>query len=92
MAAGLADGKWGCGRLVSAKEGGVALVLRLPGLDDAGVLGEVHVAAWQAAYRGLMPDAYLDGQRVEDRTHWCLEVLSRPRRSADVLQVADLDG
>lgn len=23
-------------------------------------MGRVHIAAWQAAYRGLMPDAYLD--------------------------------
>jgi RimJ/RimL family protein N-acetyltransferase len=29
--------------------------------DDAGRIGEVHVRAWQGAYRGLMPDAHLDG-------------------------------
>jgi GNAT superfamily N-acetyltransferase len=28
---------------------------------DVDALGAVHVAAWQAAYRGMMPDAYLDG-------------------------------
>lgn len=27
----------------------------------------VHVRAWQDAYRGLMPDAYLDSLRAEDR-------------------------
>jgi GNAT superfamily N-acetyltransferase len=32
-------------------------------LDVAGV----HVRAWQAGYRGLLPDAYLDGLRPEDR-------------------------
>jgi ribosomal protein S18 acetylase RimI-like enzyme len=90
--ASLAGREWSCGRLVSAKEDGVASVLRSPSIDDAGALGEVHVAAWQAAYRGLMPDAYLDGLRVEERTQWWVEVLSRPQRDADVLQVADLDG
>jgi len=27
----------------------------------------VHVRSWQVAYRGLLPDAYLDGLRPEDR-------------------------
>jgi GNAT superfamily N-acetyltransferase len=27
----------------------------------------VHVRSWQAAYRGLLPDGYLDGLRAEDR-------------------------
>lgn len=28
---------------------------------DVDALGVIHVAAWRAAYRGMMPDAYLDG-------------------------------
>jgi GNAT superfamily N-acetyltransferase len=36
-------------------------------VDDTGTVGEVHVRAWQAAYRGVMPDEYLDGLRPEDR-------------------------
>src|SRR5258708_39547141 len=35
--------------------------------DDAPRMGEVHVRAWQVAYRGLMPDAYLDGLAPEER-------------------------
>ena len=27
----------------------------------------MHVRSWQAGYRGLLPDAYLDGLRAEDR-------------------------
>ena len=34
---------------------------------DAAAVGELHVRAWQAAYRGAMPDAFLDGLRPEDR-------------------------
>ena len=38
---------------------------------DAPAMGRVHVRAWQAAYRGHMPDDYLDGLRPEDReAHW----------------------
>jgi GNAT superfamily N-acetyltransferase len=35
--------------------------------EDALSVARVHVRAWQAAYRGFMPDAYLDGLSVEDR-------------------------
>jgi GNAT superfamily N-acetyltransferase len=30
-------------------------------------VAEVHVRSWQAAYRGLLPDPYLDSLRPEDR-------------------------
>lgn len=35
--------------------------------EDAMAVARVHVCAWQAAYRGLLPDAYLNGLRPEDR-------------------------
>ena len=70
----------------------MSLEVRSPGLDDVEALGDLHVAAWQAAYRGLMPDAYLDGLRAEDRAEWWGEMLSRPQGDADVLQVAAIDG
>jgi GNAT superfamily N-acetyltransferase len=34
--------------------------------DDAAV-ARVHVRSWQIAYRGLLPDEYLDGLQPEDR-------------------------
>jgi GNAT superfamily N-acetyltransferase len=34
---------------------------------DAMGVARVHVRSWQAGYRGLLPDAYLDGLRAEDR-------------------------
>ncbi|WP_433831412.1 GNAT family N-acetyltransferase [Actinoplanes sp. CA-015351] len=34
---------------------------------DADALAEVHVLGWQAAYRGMMPQKYLDGLSVADR-------------------------
>jgi ribosomal protein S18 acetylase RimI-like enzyme len=30
-------------------------------VEDSEALGRVHIAAWQAAYRGLIPDDYLEG-------------------------------
>ena len=37
------------------------LAVRTARLDDAEAMGRVHVAAWQAAYAGIMPDAFLAG-------------------------------
>ena len=34
---------------------------------DVDEIGRVHVRAWQAAYRGVMPDEYLDGLEIGDR-------------------------
>jgi ribosomal protein S18 acetylase RimI-like enzyme len=41
--------------------------LRAARPDDVNELGRVHVQAWQAAYRGVMPDEYLDGLAPTDR-------------------------
>jgi GNAT superfamily N-acetyltransferase len=43
------------------------MILRPAVPDDAIAVARVHVRAWQAAYRGLMPDDYLDGLRADDR-------------------------
>jgi GNAT superfamily N-acetyltransferase len=34
---------------------------------DAGQIASVHVRSWQVGYRGLLPEAYLDRLRPEDR-------------------------
>src|SRR5687767_5447805 len=60
-------------------------------LADAPAMGRVHVRAWQAAYRGQMPEAYLDGLRAEDRTaHWA-GALRRDDLRGTIL-VAERDG
>ena len=41
--------------------------LRAAEPNDAAAVALVHVRSWQAAYRGLLPDDYLDGLRPEDR-------------------------
>lgn len=35
--------------------------------SDADGVAQVHVRSWQAAYRGLLPDAYLEALKPEDR-------------------------
>ena len=58
---------------------------------DADALGDVHVRAWQAAYRGAMPAAYLDGLSAAERARMWARGLSRARDRDPVL-VADVDG
>ncbi|HMQ52454.1 MAG TPA: GNAT family N-acetyltransferase [Anaerolineae bacterium] len=43
-------------------------VIRPAELADASSLAEVHVASWQVAYRGLIPDHVLDNLSVGHRT------------------------
>ena len=43
------------------------MLLRPAHPDDALAVARIHVRSWQAAYRNLLPDSYLDNLRPEDR-------------------------
>ena len=38
--------------------------------SDADALARIHVETWRVAYRGMLPDDYLDSLRVEPRIGW----------------------
>lgn len=38
--------------------------------EDARAISEVQVLGWQEAYRGILPDEFLDGLSVERRETW----------------------
>ena len=59
-------------------DGGVDVEIRDARADDVDALGRVHVRAWQAAYRGVMPDEYLDGLRASERTAMWARFLAEP--------------
>jgi ribosomal protein S18 acetylase RimI-like enzyme len=52
-------------------------------------VARVHVRSWQAGYRGLLPDAYLDGLRAEDRA--ARYTFGRPAADGPATIVAVLD-
>jgi GNAT superfamily N-acetyltransferase len=52
----------------------VLIRVATPG-DEAG-LAEVHVLSWQGAYRGQIPDAYLDSLSITDRTERWASILA----------------
>jgi GNAT superfamily N-acetyltransferase len=53
--------------------------------DDARRIAEVHVTAWRDAYRGMLPDGYLDRLSIDDReTRW-LGAIADPAPGSGVL-------
>ena len=61
-------------------------------LADVSALAEVHVRAWQWAYRGQLPDAFLEGltATIERRVAWRQAMLAQP--GASRTWVAEVDG
>jgi hypothetical protein len=51
--------------------------IRLAQASDARAIAEVHVRSWQAAYRDLLPQEYLDGL---DPGHWATRMGPHPER------------
>jgi len=49
----------------------MVVTIRLASVDDADAVSEVHVRAWQSAYRGVMPDDYLDGLQAQEPATRC---------------------
>jgi ribosomal protein S18 acetylase RimI-like enzyme len=66
------------------------VTVRRATLDDCDQLGLVHVRAWQAAYRGCMPEGYLDGLRAENRSDLWRQTLTGPIKGHGLL-VAERD-
>jgi ribosomal protein S18 acetylase RimI-like enzyme len=63
--------------------------LRLAVPADALAVARIHVRAWQAGYRGLLPSAYLDGLRAEDRAaRYTFDRLDGPRTTVAVIDGA----
>lgn len=67
-------------------------VVREPVPADAADLGRAHAAAWQVAYRGLMPAEALEGSTPENRTRMWERVLARSRAAREQIAVAEVEG
>ena len=59
------------------------------GPADAASIGEVSVLAWQSAYRGLMPDDYLDALDAGERAGRWVDPLGTPPARTTVLMATD---
>jgi len=68
------------------------LLVRLAEPQDAPAVARVHVASWRQAYRGLLPQEYLDSLSVEARTTtWAQAFGQFPDQTSTTL-VGELDG
>ena len=67
-------------------------VIREARIDDSLAIARVHVAAWRAAYRGVMPDAFLDAldERAREK-RWRERLETRPAGRRIVVAVDDED-
>ena len=66
------------------------VAIRLAKLEDAQAIATVHVKTWQFAYRGQVPDQYLDGLSVEQRTIRWQEMLAGLQAQQQIF-VAEVD-
>jgi GNAT superfamily N-acetyltransferase len=70
----------------------VTVRLRDARRGDELAVAEVHVRSWQEAYRGLMPDSYLDALDPRDRAGGYIFEAGDPAAPATVLAVGEEDG
>ena len=68
--------------------------LRRATVDDAEAIAAVRVESWQATYRGMIPDAYLDDMRIEDSMLKWRQILQAMSAAADriCVYVAESEG
>lgn len=66
------------------------LTVRSALVADAAEIARIHVATWQSAYRGQLPDAFLDGMRAERRRKQWEMTLSYPAEGTRTF-VAELE-
>lgn len=64
--------------------------IRRTELEDLDACGEIHVRSWQVAYRGLLPDDYLDAMDVgASQARW--RELFAPGGAAGPIQLVAVD-
>ncbi len=55
------------------------MIVRPAVAGDSALLADIHVASWQAAYRGVFPDDYLDGLDRGARARWFRKAMGENR-------------
>jgi GNAT superfamily N-acetyltransferase len=66
-------------------------LVRVARPEDARAVAEVHVASWRQAYRGLLPDDYLERLSVDDREAMWFGAFADPEPKSGAF-VAEVDG
>ncbi len=61
-------------------------LVRKAGVQDAEAIAQVHVHSWQHAYRGIIPDDFLDALSVRERTEFWRSQLATETRETLVIE------
>ncbi|PZR45729.1 GNAT family N-acetyltransferase [Paraburkholderia fungorum] len=67
-----------------------ALSLRPATLADAALIASIHSTSWQATYRGLLPDTFLDGEVTRERAAYWEARLRAPGGERRMVLIAEL--
>ncbi len=68
------------------------MTIRVASADDVAALAQIHVLSWQQAYRGLLPDEYLDSLRWTQRiARWRELIAGQDPPGSATLVVAEDD-
>lgn len=80
----------GTGPMHNAGADGMDYPIIEAGAEDADAIAALHAESWQDAYRGLVPDDYLDGPLLDERLAFWRARLARP--SSDRLTLKAMSG
>ncbi len=69
-----------------------ALLLRPATPADAGLIAAIHSSSWQATYRGLLPDDFLDGEVTRERAAYWQARLNAPGADRRSVVIAERSG
>lgn len=62
-------------------------MIRIASLSDAHAIAVIHVAGWQFAYLGQLPDEFLDALSIERREAMWTDILSSPATTIELLSL-----
>jgi ribosomal protein S18 acetylase RimI-like enzyme len=65
-------------------------MIRLAKFDDARTIAEVHVKSWQTAYRGLLPEEFLQSLSVDRREQQWKASIENPEQVVLVYELEEI--
>ncbi len=60
-------------------------IIRPAGVKDAAAVAAIHCDSWRSAYRGILPDDYLENEVKEERLRYWTAALAAPQPGCFVL-------
>jgi GNAT superfamily N-acetyltransferase len=75
--------------MADAHTGDIIMQFREAQYHDAEAIAQLHANSWRQTYRGMMPDAFLDGDVVADRLQLWHDRLAHDRPNQFVCLVKD---